>query len=88
MIQVTERARETFKSKLDHMIESPGLSLRIGRTDSGLGVFPDTVKDDDEIIEHNGRAVLLIDQEISETLADTMIDVEDHADGAHFVIRR
>jgi len=32
--------------------------------------------------------VLLIDQEISETLADTMIDVEDHADGAHFVIRR
>src|SRR5438874_1402938 len=42
MIQVTERARETFKSKLDHMIESPGLSLRIGRTDSGLGVFPAT----------------------------------------------
>jgi len=88
MIQVTERARETFKSKLDHMIESPGLSLRIGRTDSGLGVFPDTVKDDDQIIEHDGRPVLLIDQEISETLADTTIDVEEHADGAHFVVRR
>ena len=88
MIQVTERARETFKSKLDHMIESPGLSLRIGRTDSGLGVFPDTVKDDDEIIEHDGRAVLLIDQEVSDTLADTTIDVEEHADGAHFVIWR
>jgi Fe-S cluster assembly iron-binding protein IscA len=88
MIQVTEKARETFKSKLDHMIESPGLSLRIGRTGSGLGVFPDTVKDDDQIIEHDGRAVLLNDQEVSETLADTTIDVEEHADGAHFVVRR
>ena len=87
MIQVTERARETFKNKLE-LIERPDVMLRIGRTDSGLGVFPDTVKDDDQIIEHNGRAVLLIDQEVSETLADTTIDVEEHADGARVVVWR
>ena len=87
MIQVTERARETFKNKLE-LIERPDVTLRIGRTDSGLGVFPDTVKDDDQIIEHNGRAVLLIDQEVSETLADTTIDVEEHADGARVVVWR
>ena len=87
MIQVTERARETFKNKLE-LIERPDVMLRLGRTDSGLGVFPDTLKDDDQIIEHNGRAVLLIDHEVSETLADTTIDVEEHADGAHFVVRR
>ena len=88
MIQVTERARETFKNKLEQLIEHPDLMLRIGRTDAGLGVFPDTWKDDDRVIEHDGRAVLLIDHEISETLADTTIDVEEHADGAHFVVRR
>ena len=55
---------------------------------TGLGIFPDTLKDDDQIIEHDGRAVLLIDQEVSETLADTTIDVEERADGAHFVVRR
>jgi len=87
MIQVTERARETFKNKLE-LIERPDVTLRIGRTDSGLGVFPDTVKDDDQIIEHDGRAVLLIDQEVSETLADTTIDVEEHADGACVVVWR
>ena len=87
MIQVTERARETFKNKLE-LIERPDVTLRIGRTDSGLGVFPDTVKDDDQIIEHNGRAVLLIDQEVSETLADTTIDVEEQADGARVVVWR
>ena len=88
MIQVTEKARETFKNTLERLTERPGVMLRIGRTDSGLGVFPDTLKDDDQIIEHNGRVVLLIDHEVSETFADTTIDVEERADGAHFVVRR
>jgi hypothetical protein len=69
MIQVTERARETFKNRLAGLIERPGVMLHIGSTDSGLEIFPDTLKDDDQIVEHDGRAVLLIDQEVSETLA-------------------
>ena len=88
MIQVTERARETFKNRLEDLSERPGVMLRIGRTDSGLGIFPDTLKDDDQVIEHDGRAVLLINQEVSERLADTTLDVEERADGAHFVVRR
>src|SRR5262245_44508179 len=87
MIQVTERARETFKNKLE-LIECPDVMLRLGRTDSGLEVCLDTLRDDDQIIKHKGRAVLLIDHEVSETLADTTIDVEERADGAHFVVRR
>jgi Fe-S cluster assembly iron-binding protein IscA len=88
MIQVTERARETFKNRLEGLMERPGVMLRIGGTESGLGIFLDTLKDDDQIIEHDGRAVLLIDQEVSETLADTTIDVEEHTGGARFVVRR
>jgi hypothetical protein len=71
MIQVTKRARETFKNTLADLIERPGVMLRIGSTDSGLEIFPDALKDNDQIIEHDGRAVLLIDQEVSETLTDT-----------------
>jgi Fe-S cluster assembly iron-binding protein IscA len=88
MIQVTERARETFKNKLEDLIERPGVMLRIGSTDSGLEIFPDTLKGDDQIIEHDGCAVLLIDQEVSETLADTTIDVEEHAAGVRVVVWR
>ena len=88
MLQVTERARESFKSTLEQLVEDPDAMLRIGRTDSGLGLFPDTQKDDDQVILHDGRALLLIDQDVSETLANTAIDVEDHADGPHFVVRR
>ena len=88
MIRVTERARETFKNKLEDLIERPGVILRISSTDADLEIFPDTLKDDDQIIEHDGRAVLLIDQEVSETLADTTIDVEEHADGVRVVVWR
>jgi Fe-S cluster assembly iron-binding protein IscA len=88
MIQVTERARETFKATVEHMVDRPGVMLRIGPTESGLGLFPDSPKDDDQVIEHEGRAVLLIDREVSERLGNTTIDVEEHADGSHFVIRR
>jgi len=94
MIQVTERAREICKNRLEDLIERPGVTLRgvmlrIGATGSGLEIFPDdTLKDDDQIIEHDGRAVLLIDHEVSEMLVDTTIDVEEHADGARFVVLR
>jgi Fe-S cluster assembly iron-binding protein IscA len=88
MIYVTERARETFKATLEQ-VDKPGLLLRIGPTDSGLSVFPDTLqRDDDEVIEHEGRTVLLIDRDVSEEFADTTIDVEEGADGSHFVLRR
>lgn len=88
MIHVTERARETFMETLE-LVDNPGLMLRIGPIDSGLGVFPDTLqKDDDEVIEHDGRAVLLIDRDVSEEFADTTLDVEEDADGSHFVLLR
>jgi Fe-S cluster assembly iron-binding protein IscA len=88
MIHVTERARETFMETLE-LVDNPGLILRIGPTESGLGVFPDTLqKDDDEVIEHDGRAVLLIDRDVSEEFADTTIDVEEDANGSHLVLRR
>jgi Fe-S cluster assembly iron-binding protein IscA len=87
MVHVTERARAIFKDKLDHVTDGHDLALRIGPTDAGLGVFPDTRKDDDQIIEHEGQTVLLLDREVSETLAGKTIDVEEHTDGSHFVLR-
>lgn len=87
MIHVTERAREMFKEALDQITEAPSLVLRLGPTGSGLGVFPDTPRDEDEVIEHDGQAVLLIDPEVSEALAGKTVDVEDHTEGSRFVLR-
>lgn len=87
MVHVTERAREMFKEALDQISDVPSVVLRLGPTDSGLGVFPDTRTDDDQVIEHEGQVVLLIDPEVSEALAGKTVDVEDHTDGSRFVLR-
>lgn len=87
MIHVTERAREMFKEALDQITDGPSLALRLGPTGSGLGVFPDAPRDEDEVIEHDGQAVLLIDPEVSEALAGKTVDVEDHTEGVRFVLR-
>jgi Fe-S cluster assembly iron-binding protein IscA len=88
MVHVTERARDMFKERLDHVTDVPDLALRIGATVAGLGVFPDTRKDDDQVIEHEGKTVLLLDRDVSEALADKPIDVVEDTDGARFVLRK
>jgi len=87
MVHVTERAREMFKEALEQIGDAPSLVLRLGPTGSGLGVFPDSPRDEDHIIEHDGQVVLLIDSEVSEALAGKTVDVEDDPDGARFVLR-
>lgn len=87
MVHVTERAREMFKETLEQITDTPSVVLRLGPTGSGLAVFPDTLKDEDQVVEHDGQAVLLIDPELSEALAGKTVDVEDHVEGARFVLR-
>src|SRR5262245_58396192 len=88
MVHVTERAREMFRERLDHLPDRAHIALRIGTTESGLGLFPDRANDDDQIIEHEGLTVLVIDREVSEALAGKTIDVEEQSGGARFVLRK
>ncbi|MEK7863215.1 MAG: hypothetical protein AAB295_08130 [Chloroflexota bacterium] len=92
MIHVTERAREILneilKETLDEMLEEPDMVLRLGATDSGLGVYLDKQNEDDQVVEHEGRAVLLISSELSTALGGKTIDAEEAADGSHIVLRR
>ena len=88
MVHVTERAREVFRERLEHLTDRAHIALRIRTTDSGLGLFPDTAHDDDQVIDHEGLTVLLIDREVSEALAGKTIDVEELAGRARFVLRR
>lgn len=88
MIHVTERAREALRATLDEILEEPELALRLGPIDSGLAVYPDSQNEDDEVVEHEGRAVLLISRELSAELGGNTIDVEEAADGSYIVLRR
>ena len=92
MVYVTERAREMLleavKETLTEVPGGPDLTMRLGPTGSGLGLFPDTPGKNDEVIEHEGQAVLHIDRDVSESLAGKTIDVEAGIEGARFVLRQ
>lgn len=88
MIHVTERAREALRETRDDILEEPQLVLRLGPIDSGLAVYPDSPNEDDEVVEHEGRAVLLLSRELSAELGGRTLDVEEAADGSYIVLRR
>lgn len=89
MIHVTERAREALKSVQIEMVDQPEVTLRLAPTDAGqLGVFPDTGRDDDQVVEHDGQPVLLIDPDLAGQLAGSTIDFENTDEGARFTLSR
>jgi Fe-S cluster assembly iron-binding protein IscA len=89
MVNVTERARQALKSVQTQMVDQPDVALRLAPTEQGqLSVFPDTGRDDDHIVEHDGRAVLLIDPEVAGSLSGSTIDFEQTAEGARFTVSR
>jgi Fe-S cluster assembly iron-binding protein IscA len=89
MINVTDRAREALKAVQTQMADKPEVALRLARVEEGqLGVFPDTGREDDQVVEHEGQAILLIDPEVAGALAGSTIDFEEHADGARLTLHR
>jgi Fe-S cluster assembly iron-binding protein IscA len=89
MVTVTERAKERLKTILEAEVDDSSVGLRLEPTPSGqLGVFPDRAHPDDQVVVHERAVVLLVDQDVAETIGDTTIDYEESPLGAHFVIRR
>ena len=94
MLNVTERARARLKELLTTEILTTeivdqSVALRLGETASGdLGVFADRERPDDQVVEHDGTAVLLIGREIAENVEDTTIDCEEGDPGPRLVIMK
>ena len=64
MVVVTDRAKTYLKESVLSKIQAqtPGASARLAQTAAGnLSVFPDKAMEGDEVVEHEGAIVLLID---------------------------
>lgn len=88
MVTVTERARERLKELLEARTEDTSVGLRLELTPSGeFAVFPDQERVDDQVVEHQGAAVLLVGQEIAQKVEDTTIDCDDAGASPRLLIR-
>lgn len=87
MISVTERAKQELKKILLDHVDDPQAGLRLAAGDSGqLGLGIDVEMPDDQVVEHEGSKVLLVETGLAVSLEGLILDVEDTAEGPKLVI--
>lgn len=87
MIDITEHAKEELNRLLIAKVDWPGALLRLidrGKGKLGLGI--DIQKPGDEVIEHEGKRLLLVESTLASSLEDITLDVDDTPDGPELVI--
>lgn len=86
MVTVTESAKQQLGIMLLSVGASPELGLRLTATGPGqFGLAPDREKGGDQVVEHEGSKVLLVDEEVSEALEGVTIDCVETAQGPRLV---
>ncbi|MFH1650660.1 MAG: hypothetical protein ABID87_00935 [Chloroflexota bacterium] len=87
MIKVTERAGCELKRLLDSHTDNWCACLRLmGRSQNKLGLGIDIEMPGDQVIEHEGVRVLLVEQELSRRLDGIAIDAEVTTEGVRLVV--
>lgn len=81
MLNVTEPAAEHLARLLDDAQAPDGAAARFVASQEGLALQVDTPKPGDDTIEHSGRTLLLLDEQVSDLLSDKVLDVEQTEEG-------
>ena len=89
MLTVTEDAKQILKEKLLANTEDPEMCLRLkGEPGGQLGLVLDKEAPDDYVVEHEETRVLLIGEELADTVDELTLKTEDTPEGPKLVIRR
>jgi len=88
MVHVTERAKEDIRRALTaEGVNDPEIGLRISRLESGdYTLNPDSEKEGDLVVEHEGAKVMLLDKGVSEALDGMTIDRDESVETPRLVI--
>jgi Fe-S cluster assembly iron-binding protein IscA len=83
MITVTEAAREKLKETLQEHSDDNDISLRLTMNAGEFGLVLDKVSPGDDVVEHQGTKILILNHEVSELFQGAKLDVESTPDGEH-----
>ena len=87
MLNVTERAKDHLKELLSTKVDDPRAGLRLhanGSEDFDLTI--DIEEPGDRVIRHDGIRVLLVKEELADSLDGITIDVEDTPEGPRLTV--
>jgi Fe-S cluster assembly iron-binding protein IscA len=86
MLTVTPTARTRLSEMLEGRPDHVAARIVVG--DGRMKLRPGTHRPGDEVLEHEGRAVLLLDEKIAERLEARTLDVRDTENGPKLRLRR
>ncbi|MFH1652004.1 MAG: hypothetical protein ABID87_07900 [Chloroflexota bacterium] len=87
MIEITEPAKQELKKLLEANVDWPGACLRIiDRGGGKLGLGVDIRSPGDEVVEHEGSVLVIVDAGLAGRLKKVTLDTEDTGRGTSLVI--
>ena len=86
MVAVTERAAKVLQEVQEG--SEAEQTLRIVGAQGGYQLTFDQEREGDQVVESEGKAVLVIGSDVAESLTDATIDCEQGPDGARFFLSR
>lgn len=89
MLNVTESAKQMLKEALVANTNDPEAGLRLVPDESGQFTLVLGHKEKgDQVVEHEGSKVLLVDRELSGGLAGETLDCKDSPEGSRLVMSK
>jgi len=76
MLTVSETALERLSRRLSHKRAADGVALRFTRRVGGWNLRLDRESEGDTAFTHDGRKVLLLDEEVSKAMANMTLDTK------------
>ena len=84
MVTITYTAAEHIAYMLSEQQVDAVLRIMVARGD--VEMEPDQIRPGDETFDHNGKVVLVLDQQTSQLLGNKTIDLTADDDGSHLIL--
>ncbi len=86
MVTLTYTAGEHLAYMLSKHQVRDDVVLRMKSTKDGIKVQPDKIRPGDETFDHNGKVVLVLDQQTSQLIGNKTIDLTTDDDGSCLIL--
>jgi len=86
VFQVSDAAAAQIAEVLLNSEAPDDVVIRLGWVGEGVTICLDEARPDDEMFAHEGRTVLVVDRQVSESLSDKKLDIEHSGDGAQLTL--
>jgi hypothetical protein len=88
MIELSELAATALIESQEAIGVGEEKSFRLGLENDQPTLKIDSIRDNDDLIMHNGIKVLIVDKDLETKIGDAFIGIEDSQDDPHLFIRR